>query len=213
MSHDYQQMAGPICMPRRSAEHSTRVRSVAPGWLVARRMRTSAEPLHQVEQHGKVLVHCHAGCDQRDVIAALRATWSLGDSRHVGGPVRPQASPYGFPTRLLPRLRCVPRRPLRSGKHPNQADGSPVEIYLRWRGLRISAPAALRFHRGLRHPTRARWPAMVALVTQGDTGLPLAVHRTFLDRDGSGKAPVDPQKMMLGLVVAELFALASPAPF
>ena len=29
-------------------------------------------------------------------------------------------------------------------------------------------------------------------------GVPLAIHRTFLARDGSGKAPVDPQKMMLG---------------
>ena len=27
---------------------------------------------------------------------------------------------------------------------------------------------------------------------------PLAVHRTFLGRDGAGKAPVEPQKMMLG---------------
>jgi hypothetical protein len=39
---------------------------------------------------------------------------------------------------------------------------------------------------------------MVALVRRGTDGAPLAVHRTFLMRDGSGKAPVDPQKMMLG---------------
>ena len=39
---------------------------------------------------------------------------------------------------------------------------------------------------------------MVALVTNGATGSPLAVHRTFLARDGGGKAPVDPAKMMLG---------------
>jgi hypothetical protein len=39
---------------------------------------------------------------------------------------------------------------------------------------------------------------MVALVTRGVDDAPLAIHRTFLARDGSGKAPVDPQKMMLG---------------
>jgi hypothetical protein len=31
---------------------------------------------------------------------------------------------------------------------------------------------------------------MVALVTLGGTGSPIAVHRTFLARDGGGKAPV-----------------------
>ena len=39
---------------------------------------------------------------------------------------------------------------------------------------------------------------MVALVTKGADGRPIALHRTFLDRDGGGKAPVDPAKMMLG---------------
>ena len=39
---------------------------------------------------------------------------------------------------------------------------------------------------------------MVALVTRGADDTPLAIHRTFLARDGGGKAPVDPQKMMLG---------------
>ena len=39
---------------------------------------------------------------------------------------------------------------------------------------------------------------MVALVTHGADGTPIAIHRTFLARDGSGKAPVDPAKMMLG---------------
>ena len=39
---------------------------------------------------------------------------------------------------------------------------------------------------------------MVALVTRGIDDVPLAIHRTFLARDGFGKAPVNPQKMMLG---------------
>jgi hypothetical protein len=39
---------------------------------------------------------------------------------------------------------------------------------------------------------------MIALVTSGVDDTSLAIHRTFLARDGKGKAPVDPQKMMLG---------------
>jgi len=35
-------------------------------------------------------------------------------------------------------------------------------------------------------------------VTRGVVGAPLAIHRTFLARNGAGKAPVDPQKMMFG---------------
>ena len=56
----------------------------------------------------------------------------------------------------------------------------------------------MRFHCGIKHPLGKYWPALVALVTRGTDNTPLAVHRTFLCRDGSGKAPVDPEKMMLG---------------
>jgi hypothetical protein len=78
------------------------------------------------------------------------------------------------------------------------ASGTPVGDYLASRGLHIPAPLTLRFHSGLKHPLGSIWPAMVALVTRGVDDLPLAIHRTFLACDGGGKAPVDPQKMMLG---------------
>lgn len=39
---------------------------------------------------------------------------------------------------------------------------------------------------------------MVALVTRGTDDAPLAIHRTLLSRNGMGKAPVEPQKMLLG---------------
>jgi hypothetical protein len=78
------------------------------------------------------------------------------------------------------------------------AGGTPVETYLATRNLHVPMPSTLRFHPGLKHPSGAIWPAMVALVTRGVDDIPLAIHRTFLARDGSGKAPVDPQKMMFG---------------
>lgn len=73
-----------------------------------------------------------------------------------------------------------------------------AERYLRSRSLKLPPPPSLRFHGGLKHPSGGIWPAMIALVTRGPDNVPLAVHRTFLDRDGGGKALVDPQKMVLG---------------
>jgi len=52
---------------------------------------------------------------------------------------------------------------------------------------------------------------MLALVTRGTDGEPLAIHRTFLARDGSGKASVDPQKMMLGPCQGGAVRLAASA--
>ena len=78
------------------------------------------------------------------------------------------------------------------------AEGTPVETYFASRGIHLTPSDALRFHAGLKHRSAGIWPAMVALVTRGVDDVPLAIHRTFLARDGSGKAPVDPQKMMLG---------------
>ena len=90
------------------------------------------------------------------------------------------------------------------------ADGTLVETYLASRGLHLPPPPALRFHAGLKHPSGGIWPAMVALVTRGADGTPLAIHRTFLARDGGGKAPVDPQKMMLGPCRGGAVRLAEP---
>ena len=85
---------------------------------------------------------------------------------------------------------------------PNTLAGT----YLQSRGLHLTLPPTLRFHGRLKQPSSGLWPAMVALVSRGQNDIPLAIHRTFLARDVSGKAPVDPQKMVLGLPVAvELF--------
>src|SRR5262245_53676645 len=78
------------------------------------------------------------------------------------------------------------------------AGGTLAENYLVSRGLYLPPPPTLRFHPGLKHPSGGIWPAMVALVTHGGDGKPVGIHRTFLARDGNGKAPVEPTKMMLG---------------
>jgi hypothetical protein len=51
---------------------------------------------------------------------------------------------------------------------------------------------------------------MVALVTRGSDGKPVAIHRTFLAIDGAGKAPIDEPKMMLGPCRGGAVRLAEP---
>src|SRR5690606_27362206 len=70
-----------------------------------------------------------------------------------------------------------------------EIEGSPVATYLHSRGLGLPASPALRFHDRLKHSSGGIWPALVALVTHGVRRSPIAVHRTFLAREGGGKAP------------------------
>lgn len=144
---------------------------------------------------GTVLVHCHAGCGQERIIGALRARglWTRG-SRSFSRTAR--CTPVEHkPNQDDARRSAAPLTIWQSAK---PARGTPVETYLASRGIDLPAPDALLFHAGLRHPSGSIWPAMVALVTRGTDGKPMAVHRTFLARDGNEKAPVEPDKMMLG---------------
>jgi hypothetical protein len=79
------------------------------------------------------------------------------------------------------------------------AEGTPVERYLRRRGITLQIPPTIRYHAALKHVgTGQLLPAMIASVTRWPDDEPLAIHRTFLARDSAGKAPVKPQKMLLG---------------
>jgi DNA primase len=155
---------------------------------------------------GKVLVHCHAGCEQRHLIAALerRGLWQTTES--AAG-------------RLRAHLRRSAEEPavrrsemaLAIWRRSQSARGTAVEAYLQSRGLLFPVPAILRFHAGLKHHSGSFWPAMVALVTHGVDDAPMGIHRTFLAHDGSGKAPVDPAKMMLGPCRGGVVRLAKPS--
>lgn len=76
--------------------------------------------------------------------------------------------------------------------------GTLAETYLASRGLALPADAPIRFHPSCPRGAE-RWPAMVAQMTDPATNEPVGVHRTFLSRDGQGKAPGPmPAKMMAG---------------
>lgn len=146
------------------------------------------------DRSGKILVCCHAGCEQRDVIDALRSRGLWGGKVDGCAPSQCHHAADRPPPDDGKRTRAA----LRIWKASVPAGGALAETYLRSRGITIPPPPTLRFNSRLKHPTGGIWPAMVSLVTGGADSVPLAVHRTFLARDGKGKANLQPAKMMLG---------------
>lgn len=142
---------------------------------------------------GRLLAYCHAGCEWRDVAAALRAHGLLGDAK-------PSAPP---PARDDQSARAGDRAGARRARQAEACwaetlpiHGTPAERYLRDRAIDVPLPPVLRFHPACWHaPTATRRPALVARV---DGGEGFAVQRIYLDPDGGRLA--DGGKMMLGRV-------------
>jgi hypothetical protein len=156
---------------------------------------------------GGVCVKCFAGCPKNEVIASLKAlglwfdktSWRTSTKRlKPSATIKVTDDQNRTSIALSIWQACVP------------AAGTLVETYLGSRGLVLPATPTLRFHPNLKHPSGEHWPAMVALVCDYD-GAPLAIHRTFLARNGVGKASVDPQKMMLGQCRGGSVRLAEPS--
>ena len=185
-------------------------RKAGSGWTArcpAHDDRTPSLSIRDADDN-KVLVRCHAGCDQECVIMALRTRGLWAEKR-----------PHSLlrMTRRTPIERKNDQDDIRRSeaaltiwKSAQPAQGTLVETYLALRGIDLPPPAALRFHAGLKHPSGGIWPTMVALVTNGADGTLVAIHRTYLARDGRGKAPIDPQKMMLGPCRGGAVRLAEP---
>jgi len=186
-------------------------RKVGSDWLArcpAHDDRTPSLSIRDSE-NGKVLVRCHAGCDQGDVVSHLKASglWGLIIPRIPLRGAAPlliaQREPHPDDTRRTSAARSI----WWGSKLANQ---SLVETYLASRKLSLPETLRLRFHPSLKHPSGESWPAMVALVTDGVSDEPVGIHRTFLARTGTGKALVNPQKMMLGPCRGGAVRLATP---
>jgi putative DNA primase/helicase len=174
-------------------------RKAGGGWMARCPAHDDRDPSLSIRDgdDGKVLLRCHAGCDQRRVIAALRAGGLWGENglrRHRlmrVGQRRANDRPDRDDTKRSEVALAI-------WQSATPAVGTPVETYLVSRGLYLPPPSHLRFHAGLKHRSGGIWPVMVALVMRGADNAPLAIHRTFLAHGGAGKAPLDPQRMMLG---------------
>ena len=90
---------------------------------------------------------------------------------------------------------CDPMKPWRNAGP--FVRGSPVDIYLKGRGLDVTddEASALRFNPALWHwMSKTRWPAMVARVALAD-GTDITSHQTFIEPDGSGKAEIEKPRL------------------
>ncbi len=160
------------------------------------------------------IFHCFAGCDWRDVKDALRRDGLL--------PERGQDNDHGRADRTLHDREIVECRDATDRadrtKRTHQAleiwrrcvpaTGTLVETYLRARGITIPIPPSIRYLAAAKHkPTGLLLPAMVGGI-QDPGGRVVAIHRTFLSRDGTAKASVSEPKMSLGPVAGGAVHLA-----
>jgi hypothetical protein len=180
-------------------------RKAGGGWMARCPAHDDRTPSLSIRdaRDGKVLVRCHAGCDQEQVVSILRSRglWtSNGPQSHPKQRPRVQHKPDQDDTKRTEIALAI-------WQATTPAANTVVESYLASRGLHLPPVSTLRFHAGLKHPSGGIWPVMVALVTTGPDGTPLAIHRTFL---GAGKAPVEQPKMMLGPCRGGAVRLAPP---
>jgi hypothetical protein len=157
----------------------------------------------------QLLVHCHAGCDSRDIIAELsrRGLWAereREDRSFAAGIPSPRVRPDDSAVRSATALRLW-----REAKDPRVA---LVGNYLTHRGLPpVSADLAetvFRFHPNC--PFRnERVPCLIAClapIEKDDGGEPAAITRTRLDRfDGKDR------RLTLGPAVGRVVKLSADA--
>jgi hypothetical protein len=129
----------------------------------------------------------------------------------------------------LPETVPIQRRPPAPAGSPGAArrlfasarpiHGSIAETYLRNRGIsELRGVATLRFHpncfyRVREDAPRETWPALLAAVTDVH-GTVTGVLRTWLERDGSDKAPLSTPRRAMGHLLGNgvRFGAAEPAP-
>jgi phage/plasmid primase-like uncharacterized protein len=179
-----------------------RVRRCGGGWVAlcpAHDDHTASLSIGRSEQ-GKVLIHCFAGCTYESVIDAL------GGQPWSNPPRNPERK-----TNLAQGRRDNSEWARQIWRESREAPGTIVQDYTFGRGFTDSPPQCLRFHPGLRHPSGVSLPAMVAAIDDLG-GEIVGIHRTFLKRDGTGKAAVEPNKMALGKLGGGAVRLTAGAP-
>jgi putative DNA primase/helicase len=156
------------------------------------------------EREGRALWWC-ASCQDGDAIAR-----ALGFERGRGAPANP-ANPANLAGRPGKAGNAAAARAL--WQRGAGIAGSMASRYLAARGLAGFHSPALRFLPEHRHgPSGTTWPVLLAAVTDPISGALMALHRTFLARDGRHKAPVEPAKATLGPTGGTVIRLAEPEP-
>lgn len=126
-----------------------------------------------------------------------RCQWSCRARAERGGsPVGPIPAP--LPAEARTESLSAPWR--RVWQQSRRLHGTIAENYLLDKRRCVMPPedGDLRFHPAAFHwPSRTHHPALVALATDAERGIPRTLHLTFLAADGSGKAQVQPARLLI----------------
>lgn len=162
------------------------------------------------ERDGRLLVHCHAGCDQRAVIAALRerGLWPEREPEPRRSPRRRHDAPPAPPPNLTVHwhTRDAPASTQRACAIWRESiplwdpRALPAMRYLTSRGILWPWPETLAFAR-LPHPDtgEADVPALIVARHCPVVGMVRGIQRVFLTEDGN-KYPAGTTKMSLGRI-------------
>ena len=151
-----------------------------------------------------LIVKCWAGCDARDLLAALRRLGLLGsggDTIHAA-PIAKRTDGDDDTARRIQAARRI-------WATAREASGSPVARYLSGRGITMPPPTSLRWAPSLRRADGTYGPVMVARIDNTDGEL-IGIHRTWLARGPDGRWQRR-DRAMLGRAAGGAVRLASPA--
>jgi len=143
---------------------------------------------------GRPLFYCFAGCEAGHILDELRRRGLIEPLRGASGaeirpvPRKPTPRPqHDGPHESSHKAESIWRR----GRSPG---GTAVEAYLAGRGCPLPRSGEIRYL----PPTDGHpWPCMMGRITDAITAVPLSLHFTLLSLDGTGKAPVPRQKLLL----------------
>lgn len=162
----------PHCSEAAAVAQALGGRRVGDGWLCpcplpwhGRRRGDINPSLKVADGRTRLIVHCHAGCETHEVLAALRSRVILDDGRNrPSNEARPSANDNENALAIW-----------NAGTSPAN---SPVALYLQNRGILIPIPSSIRFTTGL-----DQRPAMIVAV-QSLAGDVQAIQFTYLSQDG-----------------------------
>lgn len=167
-------------------------------------LRTGCWKDHSTSEAGADLISLYAAIYSLSQSEAKRELEGKSHSRVLGIPKTPKAPKDDSARKLLYAAKIW--------YSSSSAQGTLVEVYLKSRNIKMPPPEDMRFNPSLYHfLSKESLPAMISAVRHGVSGNLMGIHRTWLKRDGSGKAKVTRNKMMLGPVGGGAVQLSAAA--
>jgi hypothetical protein len=154
------------------------------------------------------LIQACLGLDKGEAVRWAKDWLGVGDSTVAPPQPQPRTQPIEPPRQDNPNRAYA----LDIWNKSQPAAGTPVEAYLRYRGIGIPVPKSIRYNPAVKYTQTGLFlPCMVAAIQVPDRSI-TAIHRTYIRGDGQGKAGVADEKMMLGSINGGAVRLAQVGP-